>query len=94
SESADAKRHRLYVALTENDLSSSVSAGENKGRQLAHDAVVRDFAGPLEPPRAQVALDPPPGFDAAKSSVVAFIEDEASGDVVQVVKLPLAQCAP
>ena len=93
-DTADAKRHRLYVALTENGLTSTVSAGENRGRQLSHDQVVRAFAGPFEPPRAQVKLDPPAGFDAAKSSVVAFIEDVASGDVVQVVKLPLAQCPP
>ena len=94
SDAADAKRHRLYVALTENDLTSTVSAGENRGRQLTHDQVVRAFAGPLELPRAQVELDPPPGLDAAKSSVVAFIEDASSGDVVQVVKLSLAECSP
>lgn len=84
--------YRMFVALTENGLERSVSAGENRGKRLAHDQVVRDFAGPFELPRAEASLDPPPGLDPAKSSVVAFIEDERSGEVVQVVRLALAQC--
>jgi hypothetical protein len=91
-EAANAAPYRMFVALTENGLDSTVRAGENKGKRLAHDQVVRDFAGPFPFPRAEATLDPPPGLDAAKSSVVAFIEDERTGDVVQVVRLALAQC--
>ena len=91
-EAANAAPYRMFVALTENGLNSTVNAGENKGKRLAHDQVVRAFAGPLKFPQAEATLDPPPGLDAAKSSVVAFIEDERSGDVVQVVRLALAQC--
>ena len=91
-QSNDAASYRMFVALTENGLTRAVSAGENSGKRLSHDQVVRDFAGPFALPNAEATLDPLAGFDAAKSSVVAFIEDERSGDVVQVVRLALAQC--
>ncbi|MEO5560971.1 MAG: DUF1223 domain-containing protein [Dokdonella sp.] len=84
--------YRLYVALTENGLSSAVKAGENRGKRLDHDLVVRDLAGPLDLPQAEAELKLPDGFDAAKSAVVAFVQDEKSGDIVQALRLPLAQC--
>jgi hypothetical protein len=83
--------YRTFVALTENGLSSEVAAGENRGRRLEHDQVVRDFAGPLEFPHGEAALAPPPRFDASKVALVAFAEN-ADGDVVQVVRLPLDAC--
>jgi len=84
---------RTFVALTENGLASEVAAGENRGKRLAHDQVVRDFAGPLDFPHAEATLDTPPRFDASKAAVVAFAEN-ADGDVVQIVRLALANCAP
>ena len=33
----------VWLAITEDNLSSRVAAGENTGRTLHHDAVVRDF---------------------------------------------------
>jgi hypothetical protein len=88
-----AASYRIFVALSENGLTSQVKAGENSGKQLDHDHVVRDFAGPLEWPGAQAVLKVPAALDAAKSSVVAFVEDTRSGDIVQAVRLPLAQCS-
>ncbi|MGH8172028.1 MAG: DUF1223 domain-containing protein [Rhodanobacteraceae bacterium] len=85
--------YRIFVALSENGLSTAVKAGENKGKQLDHDQVVRDFAGPIAWPGAKATLKVPAGLDPAKSSVVAFVEDTRSGDIVQAVRLPLAQCA-
>ena len=84
--------YRLFVALSENGLTTSVKAGENRGKQLDHDQVVRDFAGPLQWPQAEAVLKAPAGLDPAKSSVVAFVEDTRSCDIVQAVRLPLAQC--
>ena len=37
----------LYLAAYENRLSSTVTAGENRGRTLAHDYVVLEWQGPL-----------------------------------------------
>ena len=86
--------YRVYVALSENGLTTDVKAGENRGKQLDHDQVVRAFAGPLKLPQAEAALKPPAGLDPAKSSVVAFVQDNKSGNIVQALRLPLAQCAP
>ena len=38
---------RTYLAITENRLQSAIRAGENRGKLLHHDFVVREFAGPL-----------------------------------------------
>jgi hypothetical protein len=86
--------YRLYVALSENGLSSSVKAGENRGKRLDHDLVVRDLAGPLAPPQAEAELKLPSGFDPSKAAVVAFIEDIGNGEIVQALRLPLATCKP
>jgi len=86
--------YRVFVALSENGLTSAVRAGENRGKQLDHDNVVRAFAGPLKLPQAEASLKPPAGIDLVKSSVVAFVQDGNSGDIVQALRVPLAQCAP
>ena len=39
--------YQIFAALLENKLSSTVTAGENKGVTLKHDHVVRAWAGPL-----------------------------------------------
>ncbi|GAA0718533.1 DUF1223 domain-containing protein [Dokdonella soli] len=86
--------YQVDVALSENGLSSSVKAGENRGKRLDHDLVVRDFAGPLTPAQAETGaeLKLPAGFDPAKSAVVAFVEDAKNSEIVQVLRLPLDQC--
>lgn len=83
--------YRTFVALTENALTSDVTAGENRGKRLDHDQVVRDFAGPLDVPHGEATLIPPPHFDRTNAAIVAFAET-ADGDVVQVVRLALAHC--
>jgi hypothetical protein len=84
--------YRIYAALTENGLSKHVSGGENHGKTLAHDEVVRAFAGPMALPHAEAALKMPKGIDMGRSSVVAFVQDERDGSIVQAVRLPLSEC--
>ena len=85
---------RVYVALTENGLSNAVDGGENRGKTLQHDHVVRAFAGPLPMGGADAGLDLPESLDPAHARVVAFVQDERDGSVTQVVPLALAACAP
>ena len=85
--------YRVYAALAETGLSEDVRAGENRGKRLSHDEVVRAFAGPFDLPHAEFELKPPQRADRAHMSVVAFVQDEASGDIVQVVRAPLQGCA-
>jgi len=89
---ANAEHKRLYVALTENRLVQQIRGGENKGRRLEHDQVVRDFAGPLRLPEAQTELKLPDGAALANVAVVAYVQDEGDGAIEQVLRLPLTEC--
>lgn len=84
---------RVFLALTEDGLSNAVDGGENRGKTLRHDHVVRAFAGPLPTGAADVELDLPKALDVANAKVVAFVQDERDGSVLQVVPLALGACA-
>lgn len=86
--------YRMYAAITENGLSEFVRGGENRGKTLAHDSVVRAFAGPLDWPRASARLELAPQVDRDKSALVAFVEDAGSHVIVQALRVPLAGCTP
>jgi hypothetical protein len=75
----------LLVAATQDGLSSRVTAGENRGERLAHDFVVRDFAVHRGLGEATSAFKPARGWNLARMSVAAFVQDARSGEVVQAV---------
>jgi hypothetical protein len=89
-----------YVAVYENALNSQVRAGENSGATLHHERVVRQWIGPV--PLAagsahihrEIALDATDAINAATSpaqpgkfGVVGFVENAATGEVLQVAEL-------
>lgn len=81
----------LWIAYTDSGLVSDVKAGENRGVRLSHDHVVRALHGPFGidaggEGRATFALAPPAerGHDAA---LVAFVQDRATGEVLQTLTL-------
>ena len=82
----------LYLGAYENKLVSEVKAGENRGRTLPHDYVVLQWVGPLEfkgatlQARQRLALLPK--AVAAHSGGVAFVQNRASGEVLQALMLP------
>lgn len=69
----------LYLALYENRLSSKATAGENAGRLLRHDYVVRSLVGPLDPRRARHGFAVERGWKAADLGVAAFVLDARGG---------------
>ncbi|MBK7768009.1 MAG: DUF1223 domain-containing protein [Sulfuritalea sp.] len=80
-----------YVALYENNLESQVRAGENSGKTLRHDYVVRRLIGPLVPDREgrvslrqQIALEP--AWKLADLGVVAFVQDKTTGEILQALQ--------
>jgi hypothetical protein len=86
----------LYLAAYENKLVSSVTAGENRGRTLAHDYVVLEWAKPLEfgaGKRVSERRTLPllPRAVRKNSGVVAFVQDRKSGEVLQALMLPTCQ---
>ena len=86
-----------YLAVYENALTSQVRAGENNGATLHHERVVRQWIGPvpLEAGSAQIrreiTFDPAEAADntaqPGKFGVVAFVENAATGEVLQVAEL-------
>jgi len=90
---ADKSDYRIYAALTENGLSEHVRGGENRGKTLDHDEVVRVFAGPFTLPHADIGLKAPAKVDMDKVSLVVFVQDEREGSVMQAVRLPMTECS-
>ena len=91
----DLRRHSsLYLAVTENNLNSKVSAGENRGVTLHHDHVVRAWLGPIAlnvegqlELRRNVNLDK--DWRRGDLEVAALVQDESSGDILQAVAAPV-----
>jgi hypothetical protein len=85
----------LYLALAENGLVTRVTRGENGGVTLAHEHVVRDWIGPIRlaagAAQAEREIALPAGWNRAQLDVVAFVQDERSGSVLQA--LGAQQCA-
>lgn len=86
-----------FVAVTESRLESSVVAGENRGRTLRHDHVVRELSGPITlapiPPgvremvvRKSIVM--PRAWKRQDLAVSAFLQDTRSGEFLQAVRLP------
>lgn len=74
----------LYLALTENRLSSNVTAGENARHILHHDHVVRQLVGPLDPHRVRHTFKLQSAWKAADLGVAAFVLD-AHGTTLQAL---------
>jgi len=87
---AVARPAALYLALAESGLASSVTRGENSGATLAHDHVVREWIGPVPviAGKAQVQREIalPAAWDRARLELVAFVQDQKSGGVLQAVR--------
>ena len=84
---------QAYLALYENNLATQVMAGENRGRHLRHDFVVRELAGPYAiEPQGTAALGHhfklDPRWKTADLHVAAFVQNEHDGDVLQAITLP------
>jgi hypothetical protein len=81
-----------YLAIYQNNLTNYVIAGENKGTLLYHDFVVREFLGPFKADQdgiieivKSVTLEDTP--DPKHIAVVAFVQNENTGDVLQALAL-------
>lgn len=90
----------LYIALSENNLVSRVTAGENRGVSLKHDHVVRELIGPfqLSPAANGSTAETKRAINIAKDwkredmNLVAFVQNTRSGEILQAISAPA--CAP
>jgi len=79
-----------WIAIFENRLVTRVAAGENGGRTLEHDYVVRALLGPIAINRDGIAklnlqLPLDSMWNRSKLGVAAFVQDSATGSVLQAV---------
>jgi hypothetical protein len=90
---ADRAHAAIALALVQDGLASDVKAGENAGKRLAHDHVVRQWRteaarfGASGEASERVAFSLP--LDPGPLSLVALVEDEATGKVLQAMSLAL-----
>ncbi len=90
-DSEDLKHADIFIALYENKLSSKVKAGENNGRELKHDYVVRDFFGAYQFgannafSKNFILKSEWKGRDAG---AVIFVQDDRNGEIMQSLQLP------
>jgi hypothetical protein len=82
---------KLFLALAENGIATKVGAGENGGRTLRHDYVVRDWSAPVtlgSDGKAVLSrtIPIPRGAFASSLGVAAFVQSE-QGAVLQALSL-------
>ena len=85
---------QTFVAIAENSLQSAIKAGENEGKLLHHDFVVRELIGPLQANttgqlhwKSTVALRA--DWKRPDLSLVAFVQDQRNGEILQALRAPL-----
>jgi len=93
---ADSIDADTYLAVVENGLESAVASGENRGKRLKHDFVVRTLLGPFPlgstgtqelTQTLELAADVKP----EQAVVIAFTENRRTGDVLQALALPMCK---
>ncbi|MFE9694310.1 DUF1223 domain-containing protein [Micromonospora sp. NPDC005806] len=77
------ERAVLNVAVVERGLENDVPRGENAGRRLRQDGVVRAFtSGKLDFGRGRVELEMPPQLDPRHASVVGYVQKDEDKTIV------------
>jgi hypothetical protein len=77
------ERAVLNVAIVERGLESEVARGENAGRTLRQDNVVRAFASVgLDAERGRVELEVPSDLDPRQASVVGYVQNDGDKAIV------------
>ena len=88
---ADAKNADIFIAFYENKLVSQVNAGDNNGRELKHDYVVRDLLGAYQFSNTQEFsknFTLPPVWKNREAGAVIFVQDSRNGEILQSLQLP------
>ncbi len=87
---------QVFLALYENNLTSRIEAGENAGKLLRHDYVVRELIGPFRLP-ASGALPIRHRFTLGADwkrddlGVSAFVQNATTGEVYQALQRPVCK---
>ncbi len=84
------RQSSVFMALYQNNLTSNVLTGENNGRELKHDFVVRDLRGPFDINGKSVKkieqdfyLDK--SWNPADVGIAVFVQDQNNGEILQAL---------
>jgi hypothetical protein len=80
---------QVHVALVEGGLVDRPDRGENEGETLRHENVVRAFETVSAQPSGQVVVGLPAEISRQKSSIVAYVQDGATMEIVAGARAPL-----
>lgn len=78
----------VLLAVVQEGLGATPTAGENAGRKLTHSNVVR-AAKVLPAASADAVIELPPGLDPARSRLVGLIQDEKTMHISRAVQVDL-----
>ncbi len=80
----------VLVALVQRDLVSQVTAGENEGRVLRHDNIVREFkTTDAQEMAGAVILSMPESNDLNNCSVIVFVQSQKDMSIIAASKADL-----
>ncbi|MFV1921066.1 MAG: DUF1223 domain-containing protein [Methylotenera sp.] len=89
-EPAQTKSADVFVVLYENGLVTQVKAGENNGRELKHDYVVRQLFGAYQMNNLNVfnkSFNLSGAWKNKDAGAVIFVQDSANGEIIQSLAL-------
>lgn len=82
----------LFLVVLENNLATHVGAGENAGRTLRHDHVVRYLSAAIPAGPEPLSFDQAVAVEARWKrddlAIAAFLEDSTTGEILQAMALP------
>lgn len=87
---ADAKKADVFVALYQNNLVTKVKAGENNGRELKHDYVVRKLFGAYQINNQNSfnkSFTLKSEWKKRDAGAVIFVQDASNGEIIQSLAL-------
>ena len=89
---------QAFVAIYESGITRKIGAGENHGRTLKHDFVVRHWSRPIAIRKganhAGVDLEIPADWSRANLGLAVVVLDRDSGETLQAVRTSLASLFP
>ena len=80
----------LQIALVERNIVDQIARGENRGKKLHHDNVVRAFkTQKASLKEKETSINIPEGVDLAQSSIITFLQDEETLEILGARQLQL-----
>ena len=90
-----AAHYAAHVAVYENGITRRIGAGENRGRTLRHDFVVRHWSAPIAirrgANRAQVEVDIPADWNRPHLGLAVVVQNRRTFETLQSVSASLAE---